>query len=81
MFSLLQRGLGEESVVVLVCSCADVVRDVATVALSWRWYGVVVQLYAFSDYFLSVQYLFHVLIDGFVLYTRLVSFCGGTCAM
>ena len=81
MFSLLQRGLGEESVVVLVCSCADVVRDVATVALFWRWYGVVVQLYAFSDYFLSVQYLFHVLIDGFVLYTRLVSFCGGTCAM
>jgi hypothetical protein len=36
MFSLLQRGLGEESVVVLVLSCASVVLGVATVALFWR---------------------------------------------
>ena len=81
MFSLLQRGLGEESVVVLVCSCADVVRDIATVAFFWAWHAVVVQLYAFSDYFLPVQYLFHVLIDVLVLSTRLVSFCGDHRAM
>ena len=81
MFSLLQRGLGEESVVVLVCSCADVVRDVATVALFWRWYSVVVYLYAFSDCFLPVQYLLHVLIDFSVLSSRLVSLCGDFCAL
>lgn len=59
MFSLLQRVLGEESVVILVCSCADVVRDVATVALFWRWYSVAVQLCAFLDCILPVQYLLH----------------------
>lgn len=36
MFSLLQRDLGEESVLVVVLSCASVVLGVATVALFWR---------------------------------------------
>ena len=50
MFSLLQRGFGEEYVVALVLGSAGVEPDVATVALFWRGCGVLVRLHGLSGY-------------------------------
>jgi hypothetical protein len=58
MFSLLQRGLGEEDVRVVVMSCLRVVLGVATVALFWR---IVVRPHEVSAFCSPVQYLLLVL--------------------
>jgi hypothetical protein len=70
MFSLLQRGLGEESVVVLVLSGVSVVSSVATVALFWR---VVVWPLEMSVYCLPLGCLLDEILIACLLIRRLVS--------